>query len=570
MKKNYLVIVFLLLAPLFLFFHKNADKNPGKFKFSVTFSENLSKESFDGRLLLMISDNNRREPRFQVSFSGRTQLIFGLNVDNFKAGEEAVFDADIFGFPVKSTGEIPAGEYYVQALLQKYETFKRADGHLLKLPMDQGEGRKWNRAPGNFLSKPVKISFDPQKEETFKINMTEVIPSVPLPKDTKYIKHIKIKSEKLSKFWGRDMYLGAHILLPEGWDTHPEAKYPLGINHDHWSYDFRGFRETPADKNATGRRKTYQESAHNFYKTWTGKDFPRMVLIKIQHANPYYDDSYAVNSVNVGPYGDAITYELIPHIEKEFRCIGKGWARFLYGGSTGGWEALGAQIFYPDEYNGCWASCPDPVDFRWYQIVDIYRHKNAYYTDSKWKPNPRPGARNYLGETSSTVEEQNHYELVLGTKNRSGEQWDIWEAVFSSIGKDGYPERVWDKKTGEINHKVAEYWKKNYDLRNILERDWKILGPKLKSKIHIFTGDMDTYHLNNAVYLLEEFLKNTKDPFYDGVIEYGDRFEHCWSGVHDQPNFVSAQTYNQRFVLKALDHFLKTAPKGADLKSWRY
>ncbi len=98
-----------------------------------------------------------------------------------------------------------------------------------------------------------------------------------------------------------------------------------------------------------------------------------MIIIEIQHANPYYDDSYAVNSANLGPYGDAITYELIPYLEKKYRCLGAGWARFLYGGSTGGWEALAVQVFYPDEYNGCWAACPDPIDFRAYTVVNIYQ-----------------------------------------------------------------------------------------------------------------------------------------------------------------------------------------------------
>ena len=211
------------------------------------------------------------------------------------------------------------------------------------------------------------------------------------------------------------MHLGANILLPEGFDSHPNARYPLVIFHGHFPADFGGFRETPPDPNLkpdysdrfhlAGYNKIQQEEAHQFYKDWTGPDFPRMIIIEIQHANPYYDDSYAVNSENLGPYGDAITYELIPHIEKQFRGIGKGWARFMYGGSTGGWEALAAQIFYPDEYNGAWGACPDPIDFRAYTVVNIYDHKNAYYPDAPWKQIARPGKRNYLGEVSATVED---------------------------------------------------------------------------------------------------------------------------------------------------------------------
>jgi hypothetical protein len=322
--------------------------------------------------------------------------------------------------------------------------------------------------------------------------------------------------------------------------------------------------------NLKGYNRIVQEYDHKFYKEWTGKDFPRMVIIKVQHANPYYDDSYAVNSDNLGPYGDAITYELVPYIEKKFRCLGGGWARFLYGGSTGGWEALAAQVLYPDEYNGCYAACPDPIDFRAYGIVDIYKQENAYYVGSRWKRTAKPGRRNYLGEIGSTLEEMNHRELVLGTKSRSGDQWDIWQAVYSPVGEDGYPKPIWDKLTGEIDHSVAEYWRENYDLRYILERDWKTIGPRLKGKINVYCGDMDNYYLNNAVYLIEEFLKNTKNPFYDGIVDYGDRAEHCWNGDHTRPNAISRLRYHQMFVPKILERILKTAPAGADLKSWRY
>ena len=267
-----------------------------------------------------------------------------------------------------------------------------------------------------------------------------------------------------------------------------------------------------------GYNKIEQEYAHQLYKDWTGPDFPRMVMIEIQHANPYYDDSYAVNSANLGPYGDAITYELIPEVEKQFRCLGAGWARFLYGGSTGGWESLAVQIFYPDEYNGCWVACPDPIDFRAYTVVNLYEHKNAYYLDSQFAKTPRPGMRNYLGEVGITLEDMNRRELVLGTNSRSGDQWDIWQAVYSPVGDDGYPKPIWDKVTGQIDHSVAEYWREHYDLGHILQRDWPKIGKKLQGKIHIYCGDMDNYYLNNAVYLVEEFLKSTKDPHYDGEV----------------------------------------------------
>jgi len=548
-------------------------------RFEISFAPEVSEKPLDGRLLLMLSTDPSAEPRFQIKDGPQTQLIFGIDVDALRPNESATIDGRALGYPIQSLADVPEGDYFVQALLHLYETFHRADGKVVKLPMDRGEGQHWNRAPGNLFSRPEKMHVTPQTG-VLKIDLTEKIPAIPDPPETKYIKHVKIQSKLLSKFWGRPMYLGAHILLPEGFAEHPNARYPLVVNHGHFPYTFSGFREEPPDTTVepdyserfrlAGYNKIQQDYHHRFYKDWTGPDFPRVLLIKIQHANPYYDDSYAVNSENLGPYGDAITYELIPYIEKTFRGIGRGWARFLYGGSTGGWEALGVQVLYPDAYNGCWAACPDPVDFRAYTIVNIYEHENAYFLDSAFKRTPRPGHRNYLGEVSATLQEMNLRELVLGTKSRSGDQWDIWEAVFSPVGPDGYPQRIWDKRTGVIDHDVAKYWRENYDLSYILKRDWPKIGKKLEGKIHIYCGDMDNYYLNNAVYLIETVLENTKDPYYGGEVDYGDRAEHCWNGDHERPNAISRLRYHQMFIPRIVKRIEASAPQGADLTSWRY
>jgi hypothetical protein len=550
------------------------------FRFDVRFTRDQSPDPLDGRLLLMISTDDTAEPRFQIEDGPKTQLIFGIDVDGLKPGQAATIDGTALGFPLESISLIPPGTYQVQALLHRYETFRRADGHTLKLPMDRGEGQQWNRAPGNLFSTPRKVTIDPAKRETVSITLDSVIPPIPDPPETKYIRHVKIRSERLTRFWGRPMHLGAHVLLPAGFEDHPDARYPLVIYHGHFSHTFEGFREDPPDPELKpeyserfgleGYNRTQQEMAHEFFKEWTGPGFPRYIIIEIQHANPFYDDSYAVNSANLGPYGDAITYELVPYIEKEFHGIGQGWARFLYGGSTGGWEALAAQILYPDEYNGCWAACPDPIDFRAYTVVDLYKDRNAYYIDSRWKRTPRPGHRNYLGHVSSTLEDMNRLELVLGTKGRSGGQWDIWQAVYSPVGADGYPKPIWDKRTGAIDPAVAQHWRQHYDLSDILRRDWDRLGPKLRGKIHIYVGDMDNYYLNNAVYLVEEFLKSTTNPPYDGEVDYGDRAEHCWNGDHTRPNAISRLRYHQMNAAKIVKRILASAPPGADLKSWRY
>lgn len=574
--KNFLLF-FCSCSLLFISCEK---KTTSKYSINVSFTSEISPGKKDGRLLLMLSTDDSNEPRFQINDGLSTQLIFGVNVDGMTPGESINFDETVFGYPYPSLADVPPGEYNVQALLHVYETFNLSTGHTVKLPMDNGEGQQWNRSPGNLYSKPYKITVGSNGVENISVVMDQEIPPIPEPEDTEWIKHIKMKSEKLSAFYGRDMYLGAHILLPKDFDKHPEAKYPLMVFHGHFPSDFGGFRTTPPDPNLKpeysarfdldGYNIIQQQEAYDFYKRWNEPDFPRFLIIEIQHPTPYYDDSYAVNSASQGPWGDAITYELIPYIEEQFQGMGEGWSRFLYGGSTGGWEALAVQVKYPEEYNGCFAACPDPIDFRAYCLTNIYEDKNAYYYDSPHKKLEVPSHRNYLGNIQSTLRQGNHLELVLGDKSRSGQQWDIWEATYSPQGEDGYPVRIWDKKTGEINPEVAEYWKENYDLCYILERDWEKLGESLKGKIHLYCGDMDNYYLNNAVYLMEDFLESTTDPYYSGEVLYGDRAEHCWNGDPDQPNAISRLRYNTMYVPKIMERIWESAPQGADLTSWRY
>ena len=546
----------------------------------VSYASKDEKNLLDGRLILMLSKNNLKEPRFQMTDDPETQIGFGIDIENWKPGATQIFGNGAFGYPIERMKDIPAGEYYIQALLHRYETFHRKDGHTVKLPMDRGEGQQWNLAPGNLYSKPVKIKYDPKSRTPLKIVMDQEIAQIEPPKDSKYVKHIRIQSKLLTEFWGRPMFLGAHILLPEGFDEHPLVKYPLAIFHGHFPADFSGWRTTPPDAdlkpdyserfNITGYNKIMQQEAYDFYKMWTGPKFPRVLAIEIQHACPYYDDSYAVNSENVGPYGDAIMFELIPEIEKRFRGIGEGWSRFMYGGSTGGWEVLATQIFYPDQFNGCYAACPDPIDFRAFTVIDLYKDKNAYFTEGDFKKVARPGHRNYLGQIKSTIQDLNHRELLLGTHTRSGQQWDIWEAVASPVDTNGYPKRIYDKYTGDINKDVAEYWKEHYDLSYIMKRDWSKIGEKLKGKIHIYCGDMDNYYLNNAVYLTETMLKQLDGPAYNGEVDYGDRAEHCWNGDHTQPNYISRLRYHRMFIPKWAEEMKSRVPAGADTSSWRY
>jgi hypothetical protein len=566
-------------------------------RFSVTFPASRSAAPIDGRLLLFVSADTAGEPRTQVSDAATTAQVFGVDVDGWRPGETRVFDVatfsnrdarsttglkdGAFGYPLRSLSELKPGNYRVQALVNRYETFRRSDGHVVKLPPDKWEGQQYAQKPGNLYSTVRSVNVDATRAGTVNLTLDQEIPPVTdfAKQETKYVKYFRMKSERLSKFWGRDVELGAWVLLPWGFDEHPDARYPVMINHGHFPSSFGGWRETPPDPNLkpdysarfslAGYNRIQQELAWQFFQDWTGKGFPRALIVEIQHATPFYDDSYAVNSANNGPYGDAIQFELIPAIEKKFRGIGAGWARFTYGGSTGGWEAMAVQMFYPEEYNGAWVACPDPIDFRAYTVVDIYKDTNAYYKEGPFKRIPRPGQRNYLGHVSTTLEQSNHRELALGTKTRSGDQWDVWESVYSPVGPDGYPKPIWDKLTGKIDRTVAQYWRDHFDLSYMLQRDWKTLGPKLRGKLRIYVGDMDNYYLNNAVYLVEDFLR-TADPPADAVVDYGDRDEHCWNGDHTRTNAYSRLRYPQMVIPWAVERMLTTAPAGADTRSWRY
>ncbi len=549
-------------------------------RFAIHYDAALDSGPVDGRVILMISDRDDVEPRFQVQSGLKAIQVFGADVDGLAPGEPVTIDDTVFGYPHASLTNLPPGEYLVQAVLNRYDTFRLATGHTVKLPRDRGEGQRWNKKPGNFFSRPVKLKLDPGDDLTHKLWMEEAILPIEPPADTRYVRHIRIESPRLTKFWGCPMHLGAHVLLPEGFDDHPEARYPLVVFHGHFPEDLSGWREVPPDPElepefserfgVEGYNRVQEQEAWKFYQAWRGSDVPRMLIVEIQHANPYYDDSYAVNSANLGPWGDAIQYELIPYIEERFRGIGQGWARFLYGGSTGGWESLAAQVFYPDEYNGCFAACPDPVDFRAFMLTNIYEDENAYWRAGPFRRLPKPSFRNALGQISSTMEDDNHLELVLGTRSRSGQQFDIWEAVYSPQGDDGYPRRLWDKRTGDIDFEVAAHWRENYDLSHILQRDWATLGPKLEGKINVYCGDMDNFYLNNAVYLLDEFLESTRDPYYAGEVDYGDRAEHCWNGDHENPIWISRLRYNLFYMDRIVRRIEASAPEGADLTSWRY
>jgi hypothetical protein len=554
--------------------------HPGS-TFSVSFPAALSSVPLDGRVILLLSADLTREPRSHVEPNEplASPFIFGLNVDGLAGGQAVVLDDGAFGWPARHLSGVPAGDYLVQAVLNRYETFHMPDGRTLKLPPDQGEGQQWARKPGNLYSTPIRLHIDPAHPRRTALILDQKIAPIARKADTEFIRHIRIRSELLSKFWGRDVYLGAHVLLPKGFDAHPQAHFPLMVFHGHYPDDISEFRTEPPDPDLkpdyserfhlAGYNRIQQQEAYASYQKWISADFPRFLVVEIEHANPYYDDSYAVNSANLGPYGDAINHELIPEIERRFRGIGAGWARFTYGGSTGGWEAMATQVFYPDMYNGAFAACPDPLDFRAYTLINLYQDANAYALKGEASSVERPAFRNYLGEVFATQRDANYMELAQGDKSRSGGQYDIWQAVFGPVGADGYPQPIFDKVTGDIDKTVANYWRDHFDLSYIVARDWAALAPKLKGKIHIYVGNGDNYYLTDSVYFTQERLEALQ-PKYEGTVEYGDRAEHCWNGDTKLANAYSRLHYNFQYLPVILQRISAAAPAGADVTSWRY
>jgi hypothetical protein len=480
-------------------------------RFDISYPKAANGGPITGRVYVMISRATDREPRLQV---GRVGIpFFGRDIEKLAPGESTVIDATDLGSPVVSLSEIPAGEYQVQAFINVYSEFKRADGHTVWMHDDKWEGQHWNRSPGNLYSLVKKITLDAKQGYRIALSCDQVIPPIPFPADTEWVKRFRIQSPLLTKFWGRPIYLGATILLPRDYAKSTEA-YPVLYSQGHFS-------TAPPMNFQPGRE---------FANDWSKDNFPRMLVVTFQHPAPYFDDSYAVNSVNLGPYGDAIMQELIPEIEKRFRVIRQPWARLLAGGSTGGWEAMALELFHPEFFGGTWVYCPDSVDFSDVEGVDVYKDKNAFYKEFEWRKVPTINSREINGQIRQTSEERNRFELVNGTHGRSGEQLDIWSAVFGPLGDDGFFKPMWDKRTGEMHPEVAKYWKENYDLRYYMEKNWYSLGPKIVDKLHVFVGDADNFFLNNATRKLQEWMKTTKDPHYEGAFVYGAAKGHCYSG----------------------------------------
>jgi Putative esterase len=451
-----------------------------------------------GRLLVVLGRHGSREPRLTIGQTGKeAPPVLGCDVNNLAPQSAVVLDHRSSIFPIDGLNHLPPGTYSVQALLHTNRD--------LNIP----------NAPGDLYGPATNVKIDPAAGTTVRLELSQAVAAETLPADSELVKYIKIRSRLLSEFHGRPIDLRAGVILPRAFGLEPDRHYPVRVHIGGYGSRFTNVGPMMAE-------------GSSFHRDWMAADAPAMILIHLDGAGPL-GDPYQVDSANHGPYGAAVMSELIPFIEHKFRGIGQGHARVVDGGSTGGWVALALQIFYPAFFNGAWSFCPDSVDFRSFQLVNVYDDDNAY--TNRWGFE-RPAARDVSGEVRYTMRHECQLENVLGRGNSwalSGGQWGAWNATYGPRGASGQPTPLWDPLTGAIDHKAALHWK-SYDLRRVLEDNWATLGPKLRGKLHIWVGEADDYFLNNAVHRLDTFLSRASPP-YEGSIAYGPGQGHCWMGI---------------------------------------
>jgi hypothetical protein len=524
--------------------------------FQVSYSSTVNPGPITGRLILVLATKNDREPRLTVSPNG--PAIFGVDIDRLQPSQIATIDATAPGFPVKLNDLLP-GDYYAQVVIDVYTQVHRSDGHTLWVHMNDGKQEPFNMAAGNLYSDVVKVHLGSGGD--FKIEISHVIAAAKNPEDTAWVKHVRIRSEKVSAFWGHPVYINATLLLPKGYEEHPDVHYPTVYTMGHnVPFTFNPNPEPPPTPQEMDVRGV--ESGYQFYQSWTSEHFPRVIAVSFEQQTPFFPDSYSVNSVNQGPYGDAMVEEVIPYLEAHFRMIAKPYARLGEGASTGGWQTLALQLQHPDFFGGVWVLQPDPISFRHYQMVNIYEDSNAFSVPTgPFTTGVRPMRRSSEGQDTITVRELSLFEAVLGSHGRSGYQLEAWEAIYGPLGADGYPVPLWDKFTGEINHDAAAYMRDHgYDLLEYSKRNWSMLGPQIIGKLHFFCGDMDNFYLNLAVYDYEAFLKTTANPHYEAEFTYGRPIKgHGWHA------FPWAE------MVRRMGTYVKgNAPDGENPSSWNY
>lgn len=427
------------------------------------------------RALLILSKAAEKtmEPRFSLQDWDSPPQVLGAD---WNATDGKMVVTDSWNGSPKKLADIEPGTYWVQAVVRR-----NLDGCF-----PGGNA-------GDAYSESIAVRFDPKAEgkATFEVTKLHVEPRVPTSTRAKLFTQ---KSELLSKFHGRDVLQQAGIFLPKDFTKNPDMAYPVVVF-------IGGFGST-------------HYSLGNLARTFPA-DFLSNVIFVVPDPSTYYGHGVFADSENNGPRGQALVEELLPAIEKEYR--GKGpQHRYVSGISSGGWSSLWLQITYPDHFAGCWSFCPDPVDFRDFQQINLYSKDANMYSDTNGAR--RPLARR--GDIPSLwYDDFVRMESAVGASGQIG----AFEAVFSAKGKDGKPVPLFDRATGAVDPAVAKSWEK-YDIRLVLENNWSELSKKLPGKLRIFAGGKDTFYLDGAARLLKTSLKSLAS---DAVVEVVPGLEHA-------------------------------------------
>lgn len=550
-----------------------ADADAPRRSVTVTLSNGVASAPETGRVFVLVTDRKDVEPRTVTRITAAYYFndpsmeyapFFGQDVGALRPGESITLSGAEEGYPFAKLRDLPPGEYAVQAILHRYEQVTPAHGKTIWLPMNNWGGTQFHLSLGNFYSEVQHIKVEQGRGFELSMTLSERIPEAEQPADTPYLKFRKFRSELASRFWGRDMHVGVNVLLPEGYDTHPDARYPVVFHMGHFlEYTPLGFPMTEPEKTDEPAK---EGTPRWLWENWAAPQTPRVIVVTLLHPTPFYDDSYFVNSPNTGPWQDVLMKELLPYINKEFRTIDAPWARTMFGGSTGGWISLYTQVTQPDSFGGAWVYCPDMVDYRTLIHTDMYKEKNYFTPEGyRWLQPERPYARTVTGGWAVSARQFGQLMNALGTKSRSGEWIDAYAAMFGPVGEDGYPIPLIDWKTGDINNEVAATWRDNgFDMRHYLEENWRTVGPNVRGKLFFLCGDMDQFFCNNAMYLLEDFLKTTQDPPYEGSFRWGrPKIGHTFSGLGLDP-------WPFAMLREMAGHMRKHQPAGFDNEQWSY
>ena len=420
--------------------------------FAVTWEEGLAPGPLDGRLVLIVARDSTPEPRFRVEAGADGQQVFGLDVRGWETGTPVEVTDSVFGFPLASSALIPPGDYWVQGVLDRYRRLEPAGGPEVWLPTRE-DGLPWSLGPGNLVSRPVRVRIDPRSDDVIRVDLSRLVPEPAPPVEGAMLRAVRIPSERLSAFWGREIVLEAAVVLPSEWESRPETRWPVVVS-------FAGGGGGGAPPAGAGSLPVEPDAP--------GVPSPGGAPALVVHprgGSPYYPGFLPVDSENLGPWAEALVLELVPEVERRFRGMGGARARALWGdGLAGGWLALAAWLSHPDAWGGLWAPCLPPFRLGDLAGMSLHGESSAYLFERAWGRTPRPGLAPGGPDAGRTLEQENHLELVLGSRGRSGGWWDGWQAAYSPRGEDGYPRPVWDKRTGEIHSEVVAAWRARPDL----------------------------------------------------------------------------------------------------------